>query len=457
VEATYDIVVIGGGIVGPAVVYVAAGWTSALRIALLEKEDGLSQVASGHESNSQTLHFGDIETNMALEQALRVQGAAELVAAYLEQHAQEGGLTVRRHKMCLAVGDAEIARLRARYEELWPHYPKIRFIGRDEIAALEPSVVAGRDPEEPIAALFSPDGFIVNYGRLAESFEREAKRRNPKVETFTRTRVERLERTPTGYAIHTNRGTFHARAVAVTAGGYSLVLAKSLGYGRDWELIPVAGSFYRTRRRNCLAGKVYTEQNPDIPFAAPHGDPEVMTPDETRFGPTAKLIPLLERHRWGTFWGFLRTVIWNPRGLWAYVAVLLSSPVLLKFVIRNLFLDLPIIGKWMYLRDIRKIVPSMRYDEVELAEGIGGIRPQIVNIRERKLRHGEGKIAGEDGDPIVFLVTPSPGASVCLRVAEETVVQLVAFLGPGTTFDRERFIRDHTRTAPADTRPAAVT
>lgn len=441
----YDVLVVGAGIVGPAAAYVAAGWGrragSSLTIALLEKEGGLAKVASGHEANSQTLHFGDIETNMPLEQARRVQAAAEYVAAYIEAH-PDRMICVNRHKMCLAVGDEEIASLRERFEMLQPFYPKIRFIDRAEIAQLEPNVVAERDPWEPIAALFSPDGFIVNYGRLAESFERDAKALNAHVETFYRTAVQQIVRTADGYEVHTDRGTFRAKGIIVAAGGYSLVLAKQLGYGQGWELIPVAGSFYRTRIRDCVRGKVYTPQEPEIPFAAVHADPEVTNPNETRFGPTAKLVPLLERHRWGTFSGFLRTIIWNPRGLWAYIAVLLASPVLLRFVLRNLLLDLPILGKWMYLQDIRKIIPAMRYGDIELAKGIGGIRPQIVDIATRKLRHGEGKLLGERA---VFLVTPSPGASVCLQAAEEAVADLLPMLGPGYTFDRERFQQDHRR------------
>lgn len=441
----YDVLIIGGGIVGPAALYVAAGWGkrsgSRLRVALLEKEGGLAKVASGHESNSQTLHFGDIETNMALEQARHVQAAAEYVAAYVEAHPYRM-ISVKRHKMCLAVGEEEIASLRERFEMLQPFYPKIRFLDRAEIAQLEPNVVAGRDPDEPIAALFSPDGFIVNYRRLAESFELDAKVTNPHVETFYRTVVEQIIRTAGSYELRTDRGVFRAKGIIVAAGGYSLVLAKQLGYGQDWELIPVAGSFYRTNIRNCVVGKVYTEQNPEIPFAAPHADPEVMNPNETRFGPTAKLVPLLERHRWGTFSGFLKTIIWNPRGLWAYLAVLLASPVLLRFVLRNLLLDLPILGKWMYLQDIRKIIPAMRFRDIELANGIGGIRPQIVDSRTRKLRHGEGKLLGERA---VFLVTPSPGASVCLQAAEEAIADLVTMLGPDYTFDRARFQQDHRR------------
>jgi len=37
-----------------------------------------------------------------------------------------------------------------------------------------------------------------------------------------------------------------------------------------------------------------------LPFAAVHGDPDVYNPDETRFGPTAKGIFMLERYNYAS-------------------------------------------------------------------------------------------------------------------------------------------------------------
>ena len=72
------------------------------------------------------------------------------------------------------------------------------------------------------------------------------------------------------------------------------MIAKSLGYGKNFAVLSMAGSFYTAPK--VLNGNVYTIQVPKLPFAAIHGDPEVHSDLITRFGPTAKPIFQLERH-----------------------------------------------------------------------------------------------------------------------------------------------------------------
>ena len=74
-----------------------------------------------------------------------------------------------------------------------------------------------------------------------------------------------------------------ADAVVVSAGGHSLLLAHQMGYGLEYSVFPMAGSFYFTPP--VLNGKVYTVQNDKLPFAAIHGDPDMLADNATRFGP----------------------------------------------------------------------------------------------------------------------------------------------------------------------------
>ena len=53
----------------------------------------------------------------------------------------------------------------------------------------------------------------------------------------------------------------------------------------------------------------------------------------------------------------------------------------------------------------------MRARDLKKAKGFGGMRLQRVDTRVHELQLGEGKIIGDD---IIFNMTPSPGASVCL-------------------------------------------
>ena len=82
----YDVAIIGGGVSGSALLHMLDKYTDLEKIALFEKYDSPAQVASHHTQNSQTLHFGDIETNYSVEQASLVSQGARLVQKYLDAH-----------------------------------------------------------------------------------------------------------------------------------------------------------------------------------------------------------------------------------------------------------------------------------------------------------------------------------------------------------------------------------
>ena len=71
-DNTYEIVIIGGGVCGTALLYTLSNYTNVRSIALIEKEADVALINSFTNSNSQTLHFGDIETNYSLAKAKKV-------------------------------------------------------------------------------------------------------------------------------------------------------------------------------------------------------------------------------------------------------------------------------------------------------------------------------------------------------------------------------------------------
>lgn len=79
----YEVAIIGGGISGTALLYSLSNYTNINRIVLIEKYEEVALVNSHENSNSQTLHFGDIETNYTLEKAQTVKRAADLVKNYI--------------------------------------------------------------------------------------------------------------------------------------------------------------------------------------------------------------------------------------------------------------------------------------------------------------------------------------------------------------------------------------
>jgi len=453
----YDLVIVGGGISGASLLYTTAKFTDIDSIALIEKEPEIAAINSHHTNNSQTLHFGDIETNYTLEKAEKVKEGAELLAGYLENHDPNREMHAKRSKMVLAVGDDEVANLERRYDEegFGDLFPKLRPIGRDEIADLEPNVVEGRDPGTELLALQTPDGYVVDYGETAQSFVDHA-RAEPSVDVYTGTAVRDVTPTVDGYTVETTDGRFDCDAAVVAAGPQSLQFAKELGYGEDKVLLPVAGSFFLAD--DLLNGKVYTLQMKKLPFAAVHGDADVHDPSVTRFGPTAKLVPTLERGRLSTVPDFFDVFGLNAAAFLSYANVL-SDRVLLPYVLRNLVYDVPEVGPRQFLPHVRKVVPGVDLDDIERATGYGGVRPQIVDTSQKSLDMGEAKIVGDD---VIFNVTPSPGASTCLKNALRDTKTVLDFLDADYEFDEAAFRADTIDNFPrggtgaADTDPDAT-
>ncbi|MEF8829832.1 MAG: FAD-dependent oxidoreductase, partial [Haloarcula sp.] len=430
----YDLVIVGGGISGASLLYTTAKFTDIDSIALIEKESEIAAINSHHTNNSQTLHFGDIETNYTLNKAEEVKEGAELLAGYLENHDPDREMHAKRSKMVLGVGDEEVEQLEQRYEDegFSDLFPKLRPIEREEIGDIEPKVVEGRDPEKDMLALQTPDGYVVDYGRTTKSFvEQAADEAN--VDVFTGTEVTDITPTLDGYTMETEAGRFDSDAAVVAAGSHSLQIAKELGYGQDKVLLPVAGSFFLAD--DLLNGKVYTLQMKKLPFAAVHGDADVHDSSITRFGPTAKLVPTLERGRISTVSDFLDVFGLNAAAFLSY-ANILSDRILLPYVLRNLLYDLPNIGPKQFLPHVQKVVPSVELDDIERAKGYGGVRPQIVDTKKKSLDMGEAKIVGED---IIFNITPSPGASTCLKNAMRDTRTLLEFLDGDYEFDESAF------------------
>ena len=436
-----NVTVIGAGVTGTAAVLGLGGYTNTGATALVEKYKEVATVNSHPLNNANSLHRGDTETNYDLTHALEVQLSAIAVQRYLERRGGiEDGLYRVTNRMVLGVGEKECATLRQRYVDIRYHYPELRLVEREELEKIEPMVVKGRDPSTPLCALVSPLGFAVNYQKLAEAFLEDAKKLNDELVCFFETEVRSVRRKNGVYILETSKGIIHSKVVVFATGPYSLRFAHKLGYGREYSLLDVAGSFYSSTIPNLLRGKVYTVQKEGVPFAAVHGDPDVLDGSVTRFGPTTKPLPLMERHHYDTFWDWLGTGALSPKGIWAIIKILTADHMLLlKFVLRSSLYDIPWLGQYLFLREAQKIVPTLRYKDLKYRKGAGGIRPQIFNKMTGELLMGEAMFYGDNA---IFLTAPSPGATASITNGGDIAKKVVEFLGEGYHFDEEAFERD---------------
>ncbi len=420
----FDVAIIGGGISGTALLFLLSRYTDLSKITLIEKYADIASVNSHGRNNSQTLHCGDIETNYTLEKAVQVQASARMLENYAIHFTDTDKVMYKYPKMVLGVGKKECDALRERFRLFSPHYPTMQLLEREDIAQIEPKVVEGRS-EEIVALGVLNEYTAVNFQATANTFVENAQRtENKQVEVKLNTKVKQIKQLDEGFQITTNNGTIHARFVVVSAGGHSLLFAQSMGYGHEYSCLPMAGSFYFTPP--LLNGKVYTVQNDKLPFAAIHGDPDILVDGKTRFGPTALALPMLERYNLKTLPEFFK-VFSLDKGTLKTLGGLLGVSDIRNYMFKNVLFEIPYIRRRLFLKDAKKIVPTMKLADVSFAKGFGGIRPVMIDKANAKLHLGEAKI--DPGTGIIFNMTPSPGATSCLANGEKDMRTITEFLG----------------------------
>jgi len=435
----YDLLIVGGGVSGSALLYMAAKYTDIKHIGLIEKYAAPARVNSLSSNNSQTLHCGDIETNYTLDKALKVKRAASMLRNYATAQPDSDHIIFKFPKMVLGVGEAECNQLRERFKVFGPNYPNLQLLDKKAISKIEPTVamVDGKFRDDEIVALGSTDEYTaVNFEALSRSFVRQAQKiDNKEVDIHYNETVSHIKIEKDRFLVETDGICYQTKSLVVCAGGHSLKLAHDLGFGLHYSCLPVAGSYYFTPQ--CLNGKVYTVQNDALPFAAIHGDPDVLVPGSTRFGPTALVLPVLERYNLKTLPEFLQIFKFDrkvAKVLWD----LLRVRDIRNYMFKNMLFEIPLLRKFLFLKDVRKIVPSLKFKDLKFARHVGGIRPQLIDKLNTKLLMGEAKI--DTGVGAIFNMTPSPGGTSCIENAEIDLRTVVKFLG--ATIDDDAIQKD---------------
>ena len=427
-QREYDVLIIGGGISGATLLYDLALHSDVQRMCLIEKYDHLDPLNSNAHSNSQTLHCGDIETNYNREKADHVRGGADMMLQFVNNASGDETLKRKYGKILLGVGVEEVETIKERFSTISDLFPTLTEVDANAIAEIEPNValIDGKMREELIYGLYNPDGYAIDYGRVTENCVAQAQMVQDKVvDVKLSTEAKKLTRTENGFEVRVKNGeTLHCKFLVVSAGTYSLHLAQTMGKGKHFSVLPVSGSFYFAPE--VLHGKVYTVQNPKLPFAAVHGDPDMTKPNVTRFGPTALMLPVLERFNAKTAMGFLESFHFTA-GTAKTLFHLMKDKEIREFIYRNIGYEIPVHGKKTFLKEVQKIVPSMKVDDLDFADHTTGVRPQLIDEEKGELLMGAAKFS--DGDGVIFNMTPSPGATSAFANAAEDLVAVTKYLG----------------------------
>ncbi|MEM0202135.1 MAG: FAD-dependent oxidoreductase [Candidatus Micrarchaeaceae archaeon] len=438
-EKNFDVIIVGGGVTGTSLLWALSRYTKIKRVLLLEKYDSIAALNSNSRSNSQTLHFGDIETNYTLEKSRKVKRYAEYLLGYANNVLDKAELRkiVRKcQKMVLGVGYEEVEALERIYASgILDIFPGLKRIENKEIAKIEPNVMAGRNRREDVLALLSDKGYMVDFGRLARTFVQNARKYNKNVEVKTGIAVKSAHRTNDGYIVNAGNETLNSKFVAFATGTYSLHFAKKFGYDENLSILSIGGGFYFSKR--LLNGKVYRVQHGHIPFAAIHADPDINNRNVTRFGPTVTVPLTLEKGHPGTMPDYIKSFDIDLQTAISLKRILLNKDIL-RIIRRNMSYSLPVIGKNLFLKnEASRIIPKIKASDLWLDKSTGGIRPQIIDKTKHFLALGEAKIQREG---LIFNITPSPGASSCVGSAMEDAKYIAKYMG--TDFNESLFEKD---------------
>ncbi len=444
----YDVIFLGIGVSGAFTAKTMARHTNVARMAMIDRRPGPGQVNTGRARNSGTGHNGRLESNLAIGRAIEVSGEFDLLRGFAYKYAPGAITTVPG--LLFGVGAKDVAFLRDRFAKLAPHFQDLRLLERDEIARLEPALIEGRDPSEPVVALYTAEAYAVDFESVTVALHNEAHRAafetGKTLDTYFDTEITRVTRTATGFELVAGDITFTCRSLEVAMGNNSILVAHELGFAQHLVPTTVGGSYYVADAR--VKGKVYTPQDEAVPFAALHFDLDANNHSVMRIGPLAILLFMMERGSYRTTWEYLKSGALTPRGILGWLRAILFNPPLRNFGLMCLLCLLPIVGKREFLRQVRRFIPLMQLSDLTFADGAGGVRGQLIDTTNGTMSKAT-RIPTPEGMPANFIAAPSPGASVSGGNAVRSVRNHVKWLGPDYWFDEEAMRADLLGAIPA--------
>lgn len=254
---TQDITIIGGGIVGVSTALELKKRYPDAAVLLLEKESEVARHQTGH--NSGVIHAGVYYQPGSLKADFCKRGREETLS-FCRRHDLAYELC---GKLLVATDEVEFARLGALETRCAKNGIAVERWDEKTLRSAEPNIaglaalwVAGTGitdyPEiaRKMAELFCALGGEIRLGAAAESI-REGHR-----DIF----------------IDTRKGLVHTRYLVACGGLQADRLARSMGIGIDFRIVPFRGEYYRLarRHRNIVGRLIYPVPDPELPFLGVH-------------------------------------------------------------------------------------------------------------------------------------------------------------------------------------------
>jgi (S)-2-hydroxyglutarate dehydrogenase len=392
-DSRYNLIVIGGGIVGLAVALDACRRFPALRVLVVEKENQVAQHQTGH--NSGVIHSGIYYKPGSLKARLCVAGARAMIE-FCREHSIPHELC---GKVIVATNSEELPRL----EELRRRSQAnglvgVRQVGPEELREIEPHAAG-------LKALFVPSTGITNFAQVAQKYAELILKNGGTV--LTNAKASAIHRCANEIVIETPRGTFSTSALINCAGLFSDRVARMAGDDPGLIVLPFRGEYYDLipERVSLVSSLIYPVPDPRFPFLGVHFTRRVTGTVDA--GPNAVLALRREGYRHTDF---------SFRDL----SESLAFPGFWRMSAKNWRYGLSeyhrSLSKQAFVRALQTLVPEVR--SADLVPGGAGVRAQALKP--------DGTLVDDfqfvpSLNMLHVLNVPSPAATASLIIAKSVI------------------------------------
>jgi L-2-hydroxyglutarate oxidase LhgO len=388
---TYDIAVIGGGIVGLSFAMQTSERFPRLRVVVLEKEAGVARHQTGH--NSGVIHSGVYYKAGSLKARLCVAGAREVVE-FCSRHGIPYEVC---GKLIVATNSEEIARLDVLLAQgVANGLEGLRLLERAAMLDIEPHVGG-------VGALLVPSTGITDYAAVTAKYAEIAAARGAEVKTGAG--VVGFDVSGNEVVVQTRAGDFSARYVVNCAGLYSDRVARMAGDDPGMMLVPFRGEYYDldAARQELVRGLIYPVPDPRYPFLGVHFTRRIQ--GNVDAGPNAVLAFRREGYRWRDFDLGETMEVFMDAGFRAMARQHWRNG--LSEFRRSL-------RKREFVRSCQRLVPEVRMED--MTPGGSGVRAQAVGTDGALV--DDFRFVGRERFLHVLNV-PSPAATASLPIGRE--------------------------------------
>ena len=397
----YDVIIIGGGIIGLATGRALLESRPGLDLLVLEKESSVGRHQSGR--NSGVLHSGLYYQPGSRKADLCLEGAA-LMVEFCQEHDVP---YTRNGKVVVAHNAAEQQRLDELERRGYANgLTGLRRIGSGELRDVEPHA-AGTD------ALFVPAAGVVDFGAVTRALATSLLRDG--AELVVNATVKAVKCDVGGWRVSHTRGDESGAVIVNCAGLYSDKVARLMGIDAPVRIIPFRGEYFtlRPEARRYVRTSIYPVPDPDLPFLGVH---LTRRQDESvEVGPNAVLAFARE--------GYGRLTV-RPAEFWHTISYSGTRRLARKHWRTGLREMARSFVKRLFVRDAQRLVPDLSV--ADFGGRHTGVRAQALTA--------DGQLADDfviesTDNAIQVLNTPSPGATASLAIGK-SIATMVENLSP---------------------------